>query len=204
MNWIVSHWELIGTIVTFLILLLNAATKFFSAYTGVAKVLLVIVEVLSFLKSKDVDGLFKFPFTIKPPNDKIDERIKKLKIPLSAFLFILPVLSCGTWQQSVKTSLDITGATASEMRIAVSDHYKIKCEKLAHDCASNDSACDKYKKCSEDRADVYTVLKAAHMLRVAGYSALLIEDEESAKTNMEKAGKLLIDLYQTLKAGGVL
>lgn len=63
-----EHWLLYSTLAFMLIQLLNMLTKHFSNYAGLKKGSLLIIELLSFLTSKDVkDRIFKLPITSKSP-----------------------------------------------------------------------------------------------------------------------------------------
>ena len=68
MEWLVSHWDLVVSLLLIVISVLNAVTKHWtSADSTAGKVLLRITELLSFLKSADVPGLLKLPLTSKKP-----------------------------------------------------------------------------------------------------------------------------------------
>lgn len=70
MDFIRDNWGIISLVSISLIQVANTITKHFSNYSGLAKAMLVLTELLSFLTSKDVkDSVFKLPATSKKPSE---------------------------------------------------------------------------------------------------------------------------------------
>ena len=197
MEWIVSNWELISTMAVFVIGLINLTTTHWSGHAGLVKWGLFITEVLSFFASKNVPGLLKLPLTSKAPGAK--------KPPVLPILLALMFMGCGSWQSSVKTSLDITGTTASTVREVVGEYYKERCGGVARGCAqAKDIACPALVDCQEKRHQVYTVLAAIQIARVGGYGAVTMGNEEDARSKAAKAMQMISDLFKSLTLGGIL
>lgn len=70
MEWVINNWEFILIIISALISIINGISKsFINLPPGLVRSLYLIVEVLSFIKSKDVPGLFKLPGHIARPHE---------------------------------------------------------------------------------------------------------------------------------------
>lgn len=206
MEWVTIYWELISASAVLLVALANALTKHFSHHAGLVRALIAAIGFFSMFKSKDVPGWLKWPFTPDPPPEEPHKPGPVSKIPpIVGVMLILVLSACGTWQQTVKVSLDEAGVIANDARPLVQDYYKGKCEGVAKACyQAGDTVCVDLVDCQSARAQWYTTLKAIHTTRLLGYGALRMNLEETATGYAIRAAEMVVDLLQALKKGGVL
>jgi hypothetical protein len=201
-TWLTTHWALVSSIAVVLVAILNAATRHWSGHAGAVKVLLFVVELLSFLTSRDVPGWLKWPFASKSPDDKPKTRIDTRTL----MLMCLPLAACSvSWQQATKTTLDSVGEGASVARSIGEPREVAACDDVARKCAADKTpACPALVECQAGHHKFNTILKSIHTGRAAGYVALAEGNRAEAESWAAKVVRLLKDGTALLKAWGVM
>lgn len=73
LDWLGENWLLLTIVVGVVIQIIQLVSKHFGNYTGVKKVCLFVVELLSIFVSKDVEGVVKPPLTNKAEPKKVEK-----------------------------------------------------------------------------------------------------------------------------------
>jgi hypothetical protein len=179
-----THWEAIMMIAYAMINVANSITSHYKDRKGVSKVLLYIVEVLSFVKT---NGL-KFP--------------SKTGLPLATILIAFATCSaCATLPDSllkIETGTKALSAVAEPVMHA-------RCTVEAESCkAKSDKVCLGWTKCDSVRNVFNTSIKGIHTAILSAYILDAANKKADAKSKMLEALKQFDAVYQSAKDNKLL
>lgn len=159
-EYILTHWGTIIAGILIVINILNAITKHWSNKTGPVKVLSFITEILSFVCSWDVKGIFKPPFISKKPletlgsSDEKGGKIASLAIPFLA-LVLASSYGCTTLRGKIEVAHQATTIAADLGAIA----FHTQCTVKATECKkAGDTVCQPWIKCNANREQFKTIV----------------------------------------------
>jgi hypothetical protein len=196
----VSKAEWVSLALLVLISVFNALSEHYSTKQGVAKWLLCIAELLSILRSKGVDGLFKLPLQSVAPGEQ--------KRPPSKLAVILPVLFVASCSLTPTQRLEKVYQAAQAAGSVAAPGFRATCAALATDCTdkgiSDPKLCPKYQSCFKARRAVNAALTAVHVAVVEGLGLAALGDKDGALAKLVAATTALSDAWSLLKTSGAI